>query len=79
MGRFYVNVWLYDLAKYLFLDTLRCHGLVSATVVSLNPYRWQCYPHSSIKLAPFLLTTSAVLFEWSIHGLVIYALFGPVA
>jgi len=31
MGLFYVNVWVYDLAKSLFLDTLLCHGLVSAT------------------------------------------------
>ena len=32
MGLFYVNVWVYDLAKSLFLDTLLCHGLVSATI-----------------------------------------------
>lgn len=36
MGLFYVNVWVYDLAKSLFLDTLLCHGLVSATIAKTH-------------------------------------------
>jgi hypothetical protein len=38
MGIFYVRVWLYILSNPLKVGCRLCQALVSATLVSLNPY-----------------------------------------
>lgn len=45
MSTFYVNVWLYVLAKYLFLGMLLCHGLVSATTSVVIKLAQNCVHH----------------------------------